>query len=356
MANSPLVEYTQLSPNNSGQRVYDVTRFTPHCVVGQCSIEALGNLFSRSSTEASSNYGIGYDGKVGMFVPENMRSWCTSSWDNDQRGITVECASDSYYPYAFNNTVYNKLIELNVDIMKRYGKKKLIWIPSKQDALNYALKSDEMLLTVHNWFANKSCPGEWFMARISDYANQVNARFTDDKLKYRAHVQTYGWQNYVSAGEIAGTVGESKRLEAIQFTPESQITAQGHVQKKGDMKPVAPGGICGTTGKGLRLEAIKLTAPYPIRYRVHVENIGWMDWVTNGTWAGTKGKKLRIEAVEVDRAASSSSGSNTKSVTDIAREVIAGKWGNGSDREAKLTAAGYDYNAVQKEVNRLMNG
>ena len=103
--NSPLVSYTKLSPNHSGQRTHSIDRITPHCVVGQCSVETLGNIFLPTSRQASSNYGIGMDGRVGMYVEEKNRSWCSSSAANDQRAITIECASDSTEPYAFKDVV-----------------------------------------------------------------------------------------------------------------------------------------------------------------------------------------------------------------------------------------------------------
>lgn len=176
MSNSPLVVYTKLSPNHSGTRTHAIDRITPHCVVGQCTIETLGNIFAPVSRQASSNYGIDKDGRVGMFCEEKNRSWCSSSYANDQRAVTIECASDSTEPYAFKDVVYKKLIELCVDICKRNGKTKLLWISDKAKALAYAPKSNEMLLTVHRWFANKSCPGSWLMARMDDLATKVTAQ------------------------------------------------------------------------------------------------------------------------------------------------------------------------------------
>lgn len=161
MSNSKLVNYTKLSPNHSGTRTHSIDRITPHCVVGQCSVETLGNIFMNKKSEASCNYGIGTDGRVLLCVDEDNRSWCSSSNSNDQRAVTIECASELKHPYAFNDKVYNKLVELCVDICKRNGKKKLLWINDKNKALNYSTKSDEMLLTVHRWFDNKSCPGDW---------------------------------------------------------------------------------------------------------------------------------------------------------------------------------------------------
>ena len=179
MRNSSMVAYTKFSPNHSGQRTMAIDRITPHCVVGQCTAEGLGDWFAKSSTQASSNYGIDKDGRVGMYVEEKNRSWCSSSGANDQRAVTIECASDAKEPYAFRDIVYQRLIELCTDICKRNGKKVLIWFGDKQKTLNYQPKSDEMILTVHRWFANKSCPGDWMYARMGDLAQKVTAALGD---------------------------------------------------------------------------------------------------------------------------------------------------------------------------------
>ena len=174
--NSSMVSYTKLSPNHSGQRTHSIDRITPHCVVGQCSVETLGEIFYPKSRQASCQYGIGPDGRVGMYVEEKNRSWCSSSNANDQRAVTIECASDTTEPYAFKDIVYQTLIKLCVDICKRNGKNKLLWLGDKDKTLAYEPKSGEMVLTVHRWFANKSCPGNWLMARMDDLANKVTAQ------------------------------------------------------------------------------------------------------------------------------------------------------------------------------------
>ena len=191
--NSSLVSYTKLSPNHSGQRTHSIDRITPHCVVGQCSVETLGSIFLPTSRQASCNYGIGVDGRVGMYVEEKNRSWCSSSSANDQRAVTIECASDTTEPYAFKDVVYQKLITLCVDICRRNGKTKLLWLGDKDKTLSYEPKSDEMVLTVHRWFANKSCPGNWMYARMGDLAEKVTAQLggssgstgTEDSQLYR---------------------------------------------------------------------------------------------------------------------------------------------------------------------------
>ena len=135
-----------------------------------------------------------------MYVEEKNRSWCSSSGENDNRAVTIECASDLTEPFAFNSAVYAKLIELCTDICRRNGKKKLLWLGDKMKTLDYSPAADEMLLTVHRWFASKSCPGSWLMARMSELAASVTARLAGespapaqepdpyDAKKYHEHV------------------------------------------------------------------------------------------------------------------------------------------------------------------------
>ena len=174
-SNSLLVSYTKLSPNHSGQRTHSIDRITPHCVVGQLSAKSICGCFASTSRQASSNYGIGKDGRISLCVEEKNRSWCSSSNANDQRAITIECASDKSEPYAMNNAVYASLVKLCIDICQRNGKKKLLWLGDKNKILNYTPAADEMVLTVHRWFANKSCPGDWLYARLGDLAAKVTA-------------------------------------------------------------------------------------------------------------------------------------------------------------------------------------
>ena len=176
MANSPLVSFTKLSPNHSGRRTCSISRITPHAVVGQLSVESICDCFKDRSRQASCNYCIGSDGRIGLCVDEEKRSWCSSSRDNDQRAVTIECASDLTDPYAMKSEVYSALVELCIDICMRNGKRKLVWFPDRYKALVYAVKSDEMLLTVHRWFAKKSCPGNWLFERMGRLADEVNGR------------------------------------------------------------------------------------------------------------------------------------------------------------------------------------
>ena len=318
MSNSSLVSYTKLSPNHSGQRTHTVDRITPHCVVGQCSVETLGEIFAPTSKQASCQYGIGVDGRVGMYVEEKNRSWCSSSNENDQRAITIECASDATAPYAFNDAVYAKLIELCTDICKRYGKAKLLWFGDKTKTLNYAPASNEMVLTVHRWFANKSCPGDWMYARMGDLAAKVTAKLggtvtpsnntatTDTKVLYR--VQTGAFSNKANADAML------QKVKAAGFDT----------------------------------------------YMVKVDNLYKIQVGAFGNKTNADAMAAKLKAAGFDTFITTKSGTAVsattakKSVDEIAREVIQGLWGNGQDRANRLKEAGYDSTAVQNRVNQLL--
>lgn len=172
MNNSPLVSYTKISPNRNSPRNHEIDTITIHCVVGQCSVETIGEVFYPKKRQASSNYGIGPDGRIGMYCEEKDRSWCSSSPENDNRAITIECASDTTDPYAINDKVYKSLIDLCVDICRRNNIPKLIWKADK----TLIGQVDKQNMTVHRWFANKSCPGDYIYNRLGKIADEVNAR------------------------------------------------------------------------------------------------------------------------------------------------------------------------------------
>ncbi len=171
--NSPLVSYTKISPNKTSPRKHAIDTITIHCVVGQCSVETLGNIFYPTSRQASSNYGVGVDGRIGMYVEEKDRSWCSSNAANDHRAITIEVASDTTHPYTVNSKAYAALLDLVTDICKRNGIQKLIWSTNKNDRVNHLNGCN---MTVHRDYANKSCPGNYLYSRHGEIAAEVNRR------------------------------------------------------------------------------------------------------------------------------------------------------------------------------------
>lgn len=184
MSNSSLVTYTKISPNRTSPRNHVIDTITIHCVVGQCSAAAVLNLPHfvnyNASAGASCNYAVGHDGSIGLCVEEKDRSWCTSNRENDHRAITIEVASDTKHPYAVNATAYKALIALLVDICKRNptigklkwkGDKSLIGHPELQN------------MTVHRWFANKECPGEYLYSRHAQIAAEVNTLLGEEVVE-----------------------------------------------------------------------------------------------------------------------------------------------------------------------------
>lgn len=175
MSNSSLINHTKISPNTWGVRTHAIDTLTIHCVVGQVSAESLGDVFANKSRKASSNYGVDKDGRIGMYVEEAKASQCSSNKANDERAITIEVASDTAHPYAVTDLAYKGLIKLCTDICVRHGKR-LVWINDKNKALSYKPKADEMRMTVHRWFANKACPGDYLFNRMGEIADTVNAQ------------------------------------------------------------------------------------------------------------------------------------------------------------------------------------
>lgn len=320
MSNSSLVSYTKLSPNHSGARTHSIDRITPHCVVGQLSAEGICGCFTSSSVQASCNYGIGTDGRISLCVEEKNRSWCSSSNANDQRAVTIECASDKAEPYAMNDNVYASLVKLCTDICQRNGKKKLLWFGDKDKTLNYSPASDEMVLTVHRWFANKSCPGDWLYVRLGDLAAKVTANLGGGNSSTTDLTGSSGTTLYrVQVGAYQQKTNADTQLARVKDAGFDTYMVQS-----GGLYKIQVGAYCEKGNADNMLAKLKAA--------------GFDAFITTASGS----------------AVSASSAFVQKSIDEIAREVIRGDWGNGADRKNRLTAAGYDYSAVQSKVNELL--
>lgn len=176
MSNSKLVTYTKLSPNKTSPRNHIIDTITIHCYVGQVTAKSgcNGKRFVNYNpiSGASCNYVVGYDGSIGMCVEEKDRSWCSSNRANDHRAITIEVASEIEAPYRITDAAMNALIELVADICRRNEIKQLLWKADK----SLIGKVDRQNMTVHRWFANKSCPGDYLYGKHGYIADEVNKR------------------------------------------------------------------------------------------------------------------------------------------------------------------------------------
>lgn len=192
MSNSGLVDFTRISPNRTIPRNHKIDTITIHCVVGQLTPEGIGAGFADPARKASANYGVGCDGRIGLYVDEADRSWCSggvdgngnpirvngiSGADNDHRAITIEVASDTTYPYTVRPAAYEALINLCADICRRNGIDALRWNNDK----TLVGKPEQQNMTVHRWFCYTECPGEWLYSRMGQIAADVNALLSGEK-------------------------------------------------------------------------------------------------------------------------------------------------------------------------------
>lgn len=307
MSNSSLIGYTRLSPNKTSPRNHEIDTITIHCAVGQLTAKRIldmSHFVTYNAKKGSScNYAIGCDGSIGMGVEEKDRSWCSSSPSNDHRAITIEVASDTFAPYKVTDAAYNALIKLLVDICKRNNIKELKWKGDK----SLIGKTDVQNMTVHRWFAAKECPGDYLYNLHGQIAKEVNSfLLPSSNVIYR--VQTGAFRNKDNADLML------IKVRAAGFT-------DAYMTKSGEL------------------------------YRIQVGAFSKKD---NADKMADSIEKKGFEAYVTTKGGAVVSTTQKKSVDTIAREVIAGKWGNGVDRKKRLEAAGYDYNAVQKRINELM--
>lgn len=311
MSNSSLVSYTKISPNRTSPRNHKIDTITIHCVVGQCSVETLGNVFAPTSRQASSNYGVGVDGRIGMYCEEKDRSWCSSNAANDHRAITIEVASDTTHPYAVNDKAYAGMLDLVTDICKRNGIKKLIWSENKTDRVNH---KNGCNMTVHRDYANKSCPGDYLYSRMAQIASEVN-----------------------------------KRLGSINTSPETEKPSEvlyrvqtGAFSKKANADAM----LKQVKAKGFDTYMVKSGGLYKIQVGAFSKKSNAIAMASKLKAAGFSTYITTEQGQPVTTA--------KKTVDEIAREVIQGKWGNGAERKKRLEAAGYNYAEVQAKVNTLL--
>lgn len=208
MSNSRLVNYTQLSPNCSKPRNHAIDKITIHHMAGNLTVEQCGSVFAPANRQASANYGIGTDGRVGMYVEEANRSWCSSNASNDNRAVTIEVANDEVGgDWHVSDTALAKLIDLCDDICQRNGIVRINYTGDKSGNL-----------TMHKWFAATACPGPYLESKFPYIAEQINARLGNtqqpsaqtlsDATPYRVKVVISNLNIRKGPGTNYGTVGK----------------------------------------------------------------------------------------------------------------------------------------------------
>lgn len=215
MSNSSLVDYKKISPNKT-KRTATIKKITIHHMAGNLTVEHCGNVFASSARQASSNYGIGTDGRIGLYVPENYRAWTSSSFANDNQAVTIEVANSKCGgTWPVSTKAYNTLIDLCVDICKRNGIKKLTYTGTSKGNL-----------TCHFMFAATACPGTYLKARMTKIAAAVNARlnsttessFKSYKVKINAtslNVRSGAGTRYTAVDAVKKGTGHTVTAEKV---------------------------------------------------------------------------------------------------------------------------------------------
>lgn len=277
-----------------GRRGYKVCKFTPHHMAGILTAKQCGKIFQNSSRGASANYGIGNNGEIACYVGEENRAWTSSSSSNDCQAITVEVSNcEIGGDWKISDAAWNSLVNLAVDVCKRY---------------NFRLEFDGTLngsLTYHSMFTATSCPGPYLKGRMKELASTVNSILDGNS----------------SAPSPSKPSTSTKRKVGDVVTINGVYVASNSTKK---LNPAR------TSGKITKIISGALN-PYLL-------DDGNLGWVNDGCITGSSSQESKP--------------SSGKTISQLADEVIAGKWGNGDARKKNLEAAGYDYNAVQNEVNR----
>lgn len=323
MSNSSLVTYTNVTAHKTSPRTHVIDTITIHCIVGQWTAKQGCDYFANTDKECSANYVVGKDGSIGLSVDEKDRSWCSSNAANDHRAVTIEVASDTTSPYAVTDKAYEALINLVADICKRNDIKKLVWSTNKTDRVNH---KNGCNMTVHRDFANKACPGEYLYSRHGEIAEKVNALL--------------GVTTSSSSTASSSTQTSNTNFPSVPFTVKV-LVADLNIRST----PAMGNNVKGQTGKGV--------------FTIVAAQNGWGKLKSGAGWIYLENKEY--VTILGSTSSSSASGQNTtatattlKSIDEIAKEVIQGKWGNGGERKKKLEAAGYNYAQVQAAVNKML--
>lgn len=226
--NSSLATYKNISPNKNVLSSKKINRISIHCYVGQVTAKQGVDYFATSEAKSSANYVVGCDGSIGLSVEEKDRAWTTSSKENDQQAITIEVASDKAEPYQVSTKAYISLLNLITDICKRNGKTKVIWNSNKAEVLAYVPKDNEVILTVHRWFAQKSCPGTWLYERHAEIASTVTARLNGQEEEEMTQEQFNQMMN--------NWIAEQANLDPSSWSTEYRTWAEKNGLVSGDDK------------------------------------------------------------------------------------------------------------------------
>lgn len=299
-----------------------VCKITPHHMAVKWTGERCAQSFDAYGRNASANYCIGYDGEIVGCVDENDRSWCSASGWNDRKAITIEVSNSSTGgDWPISQKSWDSLVRLCADICRRYGFR-----------LDYD-GTRNGTLTEHQMYAATNCPGPYLHARMGELARQVNA-LLDSGAEPSAPVTGGGSAPSSGGKEYTGTgFGGTYRCNcsALNVRTSPSTSASVVAQYK--------------SGQTVTLDDWYTIADGYVWGRYTGASSGKMRYVAVGKATG------RPEADDYLVRVGGSSASQSPDIDQMARDVIAGKYGNG---DARKKALGSNYDAVQRRVNELL--
>ena len=308
MSNSELATYVKISPNRTSPRKHNIDTITIHCMAGDLSVEALGDLFALKSRNASSNYGISTDGHIAQYVDEGDRSWCSSNKENDERAVTIEVANDgdAETGWHVSDKAMEALVYLCVDICKRNGIRKLLWKNDK----SLIGQVDKQNMTVHRWFANKACPGDYLMNKMGSIASAVNVRLSDQPQKPEVNVSAdrFIWDfltgkglSEVAAAGVMGNLYAESRLNPcnLQNSFEKKLGLTDQQYTSGVDDGTYTNFVKDSAGYGLAQWTFWTRKQNLLNYaRTQKKSIGDLQMQLEFLWSELNGYKAVMEALE----------------------------------------------------------
>ena len=329
MTYSPLTSVAIMSPNHSGSRLNPISKITIHHMAGNLSIETCGNVFLNPNKQASSNYGIGSDGRIACYVEEEDHPWTSANWENDDRAITIEVAnSESGGDWPISQAAYASLISLCADICNRYG------------IYPYYDGTPSATLTEHCMFVATNCPGPTIHAMQVNHVIEIDIRaaMAGGAVSVPQSNQPVGGDvEDLALRAIAGEFGNGDARRAALGDMYSAVQARINEMY---------GGVVATADYSIDA----------IAYRVIAGEFGnGVDRINALAAAGYDNVAVQQRVNEILQGETTPNASQDD-LSAIAEAVYRGDYGNGQDRINALRAAGYDPDAVQRAVDQIYYG